>query len=73
MNIDKNLLNSFAALDDDSLISTIRMIAAASGTDIGNIAFDKAQLAALRNAMRGASDADIAAIKNLFKDYKGNK
>lgn len=74
MNIDKNLLNSLAALDDASLSSAIRMIAATSGADLGGMSFDASQLAALRSAMRGATDEDIAAIKNLFDDYnKGNK
>ena len=72
MNIDKNLLNSFAALDDEALVLAIRTIAAQGGTDLSGIGFDKTQLAALRDAMRGATDADIAAIKNLFNGYKGN-
>ena len=72
MNIDKNLLNSFAALDDESLLLAIRTIAAQGGTDLSGIGFDKTQLAALRDAMRGATDADIAAIKNFFNGYKGN-
>lgn len=73
MNIDKNILSSFAALDDSTLLSAIKMIAASSGVDIGNINFDKAQLDALRSAMRTATDEDISMMKNLFNDYKGNK
>ncbi len=73
MNIDKNILSSFAALDDGALLSAIKMIAASSGVDIGDISFDKAQLDALRSAMRTATDEDISMMKNLFSDYKGNK
>ncbi len=73
MNIDKNILSSFAALDDEALLSAIKMIAASSGVDIGSTDFDPAQLNALRSAMRGATDEDIAMVKNLFDGFKGNK
>ena len=60
MNIDKNLLDKLAAMDDDSLAASIRAIAAASGVDLSGANFDKSRLDALRTAMRGASDEDIA-------------
>lgn len=66
MNIDKSLLDSLAALDDATLTATLRVIAAKSGADLGNISFDKATLDALRSAMRGATDADIAAIQKAL-------
>ena len=65
MNIDKNLLETMAGLDDATLIASIRAIAAASGVDLTG---------ALRTAMRGASDADIARAKDILKGYqKGGK
>lgn len=73
MDIDKNILNSFASLDDASLLSAIKMIAMQSGVNIGDIGFDASQIGALRNAMRGATDSDIAMIKNLFNEGKGKK
>lgn len=73
MNIDKNLLNSLASLDDASLSSAIKMIAASGGMGQSAMSFDKSSLDALRSAMRGATDSDIAAIKKLFNDYKGTK
>jgi len=73
MNIDKNLLNTLASLDDASLSSAIKMIAASGGIGQGALSFDKSSLDALRSALRGATDSDIAAIKKLFDEYKGTK
>ena len=73
MEIDKNILNSFASLDDASLLAAIKMIAAQSGVDMGSIGFEPSQLSMLREAMRGATDRDISKLKNLFNGGKGNK
>ena len=72
MNIDKNMLNALASLDDSSLISAIRMIALSSGVDIG-ASLDGEAISSLRNAMRGATDRDIEEIKKVFESYKGKK
>ncbi|MBQ4556227.1 MAG: hypothetical protein IJA60_01085 [Clostridia bacterium] len=69
MNIDKNMLASLANLDDKTLISSIRMIAAASGIDLSETKFEKGQLDALRTAMRGATDKDIENAKRIFEGY----
>ena len=70
MNIDKNLLDKLAAMDDDSLAASIRAIAAARGVDLSGANFDKSRLDALRTAMRGASDEDIARAKEILKGYR---
>ncbi|MBQ5389922.1 MAG: hypothetical protein IIU58_03350 [Clostridia bacterium] len=69
MKIDKNLLEQLANLDDRSLTAAIRMIAASSGMDLSGTSFDRAGLDALRNAMRGATDADIANAKSILEGY----
>ena len=73
MNIDKNLLNQLANLDDKALSAAIRMFAASGGIDIGNGPLDKSGLEALRVAMRGATDDDLAKAKKLFEGYKNNE
>ena len=73
MNIDKNLLSTLASLDDASLASAIKMIAAASGLPASSLPLDASSLASLRSAMKGASDSDISAIQKLFNEYKGTK
>lgn len=70
MNIDKNLLDKLAAMDDDSLTASIRAIAAASGVDLSGAKFDRSRLDALRTAMRGATDEDIARAKEILKGYR---
>ena len=70
MNIDKNLLETLAGLDDATLVASIRAIAAASGVDLTGARFDKAQLDALRTAMHGATDADIDRAKDSLKGYR---
>lgn len=73
MKIDKNLLAQLAGLDDKSLVGAIKMIAVASGIDIGVTEFDSSQLDALRSAMRGATDEDIANAKRIFEGYRKNE
>ncbi|MBE6680155.1 MAG: hypothetical protein E7598_06500 [Ruminococcaceae bacterium] len=70
MNIDKNLLSQLANLDDKSLTAAIRMVAMSGGVNIGNEPFSKERLDALRAAMRGATDDDLANAKKLFEGYK---
>lgn len=73
MNIDKNLLASFAALDDASLMAAIKTVALSSGVKLPDEPIDKVRLDALRRAMMGATDEDIANAKKLFKGYKNNE
>lgn len=73
MKIDKNLLAQLASLDDKSLLGAIKMIASASGVDLGTTEFDPSQLDALRSAMRGATDEDIENAKRIFEGYRKNE
>ena len=70
MNIDKNMLQSLASLDDAALTAAIRMIASSSGLELGNAEFSSAALSALRSALRGADDADIAKAQKIFEGFK---
>lgn len=69
MNIDKNLLETLAGLDDTTLVASIRAIAAAGGIDLPAAHLEHAQLDALRTAMRGATDADIARAKQILRGH----
>ena len=70
LNIDKNLLSQLANLDDKSLMAAIHMAAMSGGIDLGNEPLDAARLNALRTAMRGATEEDLANAKKLFDGYK---
>ena len=69
MKIDKNMLQQLAALDDTALSAAIRMIAASAGIDLSKTALDPSGLAALRTAMRGASEEDLESAKRIFDGY----
>lgn len=73
MNIDKNMLQSLATLDDAGLSAAIRMIASTAGLQLGNAEFSKTTLDALRSALRGANDADIAKAKQIFEGFKNGR
>ena len=72
MKFDKSMLQQLAGLDDNALRTAIRMIAASSGIDLGNTALDPEKLAALRTAMRGATEEDLANAKRIFDGYSGS-
>lgn len=73
MNIDKTMLNSLAAMDDAALSAAIRMIAASSGLNLGNATFSKTTLDALRGALRGADESDIANAKRIFEGFQNGR
>lgn len=73
MQMDKNTLSALAALDDASLSAAIRMLAASAGLSLGEGEFAKPTLDALRGALRGATDADIAKAKQIFEGFKNGR
>ena len=72
MNIDKNLLNQLAKMDDRSLTAAIRMFASSSGVQLPE-KLDKASLDALRSALGSATDEDVLNAKKIFEGYKNNE
>ncbi len=69
MQLDKNAIDKMLMLDDRSLWTVIRMIAAQSGIPLGeNIG--QGELASIRRALGGATDADIAAAGEMLKRFK---
>ncbi len=73
MQMDKNTLASLASLDDASLSAAIRMLAASAGLSLGEGEFAKSTLDALRTALRGATDADIAKAKQIFEGFRNGR
>ena len=70
MNIDKNLLSKLASLDDASLLAAIKTVALSSGVKLPDEPIDKVRLSALRRAMMGATDEDLANAKKIFDGCK---
>ncbi len=73
MTLDKKTLDKLLSLDDDRLISIIRVIAAESGVDLGNFNISPSDLAGIRAALSVATDSDIQRAGELLKNYKNAK
>ncbi len=69
MQLDKNAIDKLLLLDDNGLWAVIRTIAAQSGIDLPRSAAP-ADITAIRQALGGASDADIAAAAELLSRFK---
>ena len=69
MQLDKNAIDRLLMLDDAGLWGVIRTIAAQSGIDLPKKAAPT-DIASIRAALGGASDADIAAAAELLKKFK---
>ena len=73
MTLDKKTLDKLLSLDDDRLISIIRVIAAESGVDLGNFNISPSDLTGIRAALSVATDSDIQRAGELLKNYKNAK
>ena len=69
MQLDKNAINKLLTLDDAGLWAVIRMIAAQSGVSLPD-RMSAGEISAIRSALAGASDADIAAAGELISRMK---
>ena len=66
MKLDRNSINALLALDDEQLKAIIRGLAARSGVDLGNLNISEQDIAGVRQALRAATDEDIArAVQQL--------
>lgn len=66
MKLDRNSINALLALDDEQLKAIIRGLAARSGVDLGNLNISEQDIAGVRQALRTATDEDIArAVQQL--------
>ena len=66
MKLDRNAINALLALDDEQLKAIIRGLAARSGVDLGSLNISEQDIAGVRQALRAATDEDIArAVQQL--------
>ncbi len=69
MQLDKSAIDKLLLLDDNGLWAVIKMIASQSGITLPQKA-EPNEIAAIRNALGGASDSDIAAAAELLRKFK---
>ena len=69
MKLDKATLDMILKLPDDQLILIIQKLAREKGININNLNISREQLSALRKALSGATDADIARATEILGGY----
>ena len=70
MTLDKNTLDMLLKLPDDQLIMIIKRLAKEKGINLGDLNIGKEQLSALRHALAGADNADLARATEILQGYK---
>ncbi len=70
MTLDKNTLDMILKLPDDQLVMIIKRLLKEKGINVGDINIGNEQLSALRIALSGADNADLARATEILKNYK---
>lgn len=70
MTLDKNTLDMILKLPDDQLVMIIKKLLKEKGINAGDINIGKEQLAALRLAISGADNADLARATEILQNFK---
>ena len=70
MTLDKGTLDMILKLPDDQLVMIIKRLAKEKGINLGDVNIGKEQLSALRRALSGASDADLAKATEILRGLK---
>lgn len=70
MTLDKNTLDMILKLPDDQLIMIIKKLLKEKGINAGDVNIGKEQLAALRLAISGADNADLARATEILQNFK---
>ena len=70
MTLDKNTLDMILKLPDDQLVMIIKRLLKEKGINAGDINIGKEQLAALRLAISGADNADLARATEILQNFK---
>ena len=70
MTLDKNTLDMILKLPDDQLIMIIKKLLKEKGINAGDVNIGKEQLSALRLAISGADNADLARATEILQNFK---
>lgn len=72
MQIDRKSLEKLLTLNDRQLSLVIKKLAAESGIDPASLNINPNDIASVRRALSGATDADIKMITEQYENYKNN-
>lgn len=73
MQIDRNALQKLLALNDKQLETVVRKLATDYGLDLSALNISTDNLKNLRTALQNATDEDLKAIGEQFKNGRGKK
>lgn len=70
MQLDRNAINRMLTLNDNQLKNLIRSLAENSGLDLSSFQISPDDVASIRRALSGATDADIARATEQLNLHK---
>ena len=73
MQIDRNALQKLLALNDKQLETVVRKLATDYGLDLSRLNISTDNLKNLRTALQNATDEDLKAIGEQFKNERGKR
>ncbi len=73
MQIDRNALQKLLALSDKQLETVVRKLATDYGLDLSSLNISTDNLKNLRTALQNATDEDLKAISEQFKNGRGKR
>ena len=72
MQFDKQALDRLLSMNDRQLSYMINKVAAENGIDLSSFNMDPKDIASVRHALSGATDADIKRVAEQYEDFKRN-
>ena len=70
MQLDKRMLDRILNMNDEQLSDLIRSIATEAGIDPSQLGLNPSNVQSIRQALNGATDADMQAMNAVYNDYK---
>ncbi len=73
MQLDKKSIDRLLSMNDRALEELVRRVAAESGIDPRALGLNIENIQSLRTALSSATEADLAALTEVYNAYKQNK
>lgn len=70
MQLDKRMLERLLTMNDEQLAALIGNVAKEAGIDPAQLGLNPNNVQSIRQALSGATDADIQAMNAVYNDYK---
>lgn len=73
MQLDQKMLNRLLAMNDEQLGALIGQIATEAGIDPAELGLQPQNIAAIRQALGNATDADLEKLNRVYEEYRQNR